>query len=197
MADNNPRGSSSDVVIEIFRHMMVGDEDNQRPGDNGNHEFPPLMRTMRGRWEPGNVVGSSRKTAVHQLTIPGQHIGLNVATKRGFVYDPLVEPQYESVLKRIERAAKVRDLLHGELVGCKRETHELTKQGVIDWWYWMHELVRRKCARVVSGDFGKQPEGDPRVDFRVLFPGIPRTLHDFELWRENKWPEARPQAVQG
>lgn len=182
------------VVIEIFSQVPVGNKGEQRPGDNSNHEFPPLMRTLRGRWEPGNVMGVSRATGVQQLTIPGQQVGLNVQTKRGHIYDPLVEPQYADVLKKIERAARVRDMLHGEVVGCEREVYELTKQGVVDWWYWMRELVRRKRARIVAGDFREQPAGDPRVDFRVMFPGIPRTLGDFEKWRNNEWPQA-PVAV--
>jgi hypothetical protein len=179
---------SGEIVIELD------------DGHNSRLEFPPLMDWFRGRWTPAGLVAqsASRGSAVCQLEMPGQCIALDVARRRGRVFDPLEEPENKPALEQFDSILRTKDALHRGSRACPEQVHEdLSEEQVASWWHWMRELAEiRKTAKLVAGQFSKQPEGDPRIDYYSMDPHVPRTLSEMNRWRAGKWrPGAEEDAA--
>lgn len=166
-------------------------------GHNSRIEFPPRMDWFRGRWTPAGLVAQSisRGSAVCQLELPGQCIALNVAKRQGRIFDPLEEPDNKPALAMFESILKTKDALHRGSQACPEQVHpDLSQEQVASWWHWMRQMVEvRKVAKLVAGSFSKQPEGDPRIDYYSIDPGVPRTKSEMDKWRAGKW---RPGATE-
>ena len=169
-------------------------------GHNSRLEFPPLMDWFRGRWTPAGLVmqSASRGSAVCQLEMPGQCIALDVAKGRGRVFDPLEEPENKPALEQFDSILRTKDALHRGSRACPQQVKEgMPRDEVASWWHWMHQMVEvRKTAKLFAGSFGKQPPGDPRIDYYSMNPFVPRTKSEMDRWRAGKWkPGAEEDAA--
>jgi len=172
-------GKPGEIVIELD------------DGHNSNIEFPPLMDWFRGRWAPAGMVpqSMSKGSAVCQLEMPGQCIALDMGNRRGRVFDPLSEPENKPALELFDSIVRAKDVMHrGSQPVPEQVKEHMQEDDLASWWYWMHQLVAvRKVAKLVAGSFGKQPPGDPKIDYYTVDPHVPRTLSEMERWRAGKW----------
>lgn len=121
---------------------------------NGNLYFPPLMRTIRGRFDFLRVKEKMARMTEWPV-IPGQLLHVNTATGAMHVEDPLHEKDHAEARKRI--------LARGQTLPPARE--DITGVDVPTMLFWMHNAVQSKAAKVISGTFPDKLPGKPKTRF--------------------------------
>jgi len=159
---------------------------------NENIEFPPLMEVFRGRWDRSGIPAGTtgRTSGVLALpTIPGIHICLNVAAKRGRVFDPLSLPEHAGTLAAINRVVKhANSLLEDSSAMPERVIENLSNDQAATWLHWMNELVKRGKAVLVSGNLERKVSGRVRVSFYDSRQNAPIYLDEEEEARAGAHP---------
>jgi hypothetical protein len=134
--------------------MVATDVTIEATPGNMNLLFQPLGESVRGRFDANQLPGETGSLRMRFPTpIPGQRIGLNAKESKGFVIEPLHDPEHAAVR---EECAKV-----GSIAPAVREIANID---VATWAYWIGEIVAQGLAKVVSGKVPKV-EGKARLRF--------------------------------
>lgn len=111
---------------------------------NENLRFRPLQKEIRGRldWTRiGDPEAHRIAVTFGGLPIPGQRIGFDDATGRGYVIDPLHDAEHAALVEKIKARGMRLPPAREEIEGADRVT----------WLYWMRQAVRCGLARIVAG----------------------------------------------
>jgi len=126
---------------------------------NESLRFRPLAREVRGRHEWSRCPSPD----AHRLglrdyagaAIPGQLLGIDLEAGKGYLKDPLHEPEHAALAERIVKK--------GMRLPPARE--EFAAHGPT-WIFWIAQAVRAGLARIVKG---KLPEALDETDVRKDF----------------------------
>jgi hypothetical protein len=135
--------------------------------------FPPLNRSLRGRFEFRRIPEPKAAMLAAQwpeTEIPGQRVEIDSATGKAAVVDPLYEARHEATRRKAEKA--------GWTLGPARE--EIEAVDVSAWLRWIKRAVDSGLARVVQGTL---PEKLPEVK-KSSRGSDPRDAELAELRRE-------------
>lgn len=128
--------------------------------ENRNVYFPPLDRSLRGRFD-AQLAARRDKDAGALLSeipdpIPGQQIAVDVETGEAALVEPLHDPRFAAIAERIKAR------------GCKlfpeREPLKIDKPTVL---HWLKQAVTDGQARVVKGELPAKIDGTPKLHFIV------------------------------
>lgn len=87
--------------------------------------------------------------------IPGQRIGLDVATGEGYLFDPLHEARHSALRQKIEDA--------GFCLPPERES--FPGIDATTWAFWMRRAVEAGLAKITQGSLPENLPGKPRMRF--------------------------------
>lgn len=132
---------------------------------NENLSFRPLQRTLRGRWDWTKCASpdAHRHGVVTYggLPIPGQVLGIDTASSRGYLREPLHEPAHAALAEKIKTKGKRLPPAREDFEGVHVPT----------WLFWIAAAVRAGLARVVSGKLPDAiDESGVRKDFLFAPP---------------------------
>lgn len=128
--------------------------------ENRNPYFPPLSRSLRGRFD-AQLAAKRDKDAGALLSewpdgIPGQQLAVDCETGKAELVEPLHDPRYAAIAERIKSR------------GCRlfpeREPVALDKPTVL---HWIKEAVNAKQAKVIRGELPEKIDGTPILHFIV------------------------------
>jgi len=121
---------------------------------NENLQFLPLGEKVRGRFDTLRLANPGNLRQRFPVPIPGQRIGLSVTDAKGFVIEPLHDPEHAAIREQAEKI--------GKLVPAVRE---LPAIDVPTWVAWLRWAVEAGLARIVSG---KLPTATGTVQTRFI-----------------------------
>ncbi len=125
---------------------------------NENLLFRPLQRKVRGRFDVQVAMkhdsGAAALLNEWPTPIPGQRIGVNVATGEGYISEPLHEPEHAAYREKIERSG----------MGLEPERQTFTVD-VPTWTYWLKDAVIAGLATVTVGTLPDEIQGKPQKLF--------------------------------
>jgi hypothetical protein len=128
---------------------------------NGNLNFFPLGRTLRGRFDLSRAAKHDRDASAlftqWPEPIPGQRLKVNFAENKATLIEPLREPDNADLLAEIEKSALV-------------EPHKQDFENIdaATWSFWLGRAVEGGLVRVVAGQLPtERPAGKPQVSFYV------------------------------
>jgi hypothetical protein len=121
---------------------------------NANVSFPPLGRTMRGRFDVRRMKDAGRLFHEFPEPIPGHRLQIDFATGQCEIDEPLYESQYEAVRERIESK--------GLKLAPMRESVNSTPATLH---HWLRELIDAKKCKVLSGELPAKVDGVPQLRF--------------------------------
>jgi len=173
---------SSTIIIELFAP------------DNASVVFKPLRKPLRGAYRRDALSDVAR--GLPYPDIPGKLLWVNVAAKKCGVSDPLRWREYDGLRDQVLAAANKRGVTIAQSTNVAEDEYRSTvdPNRLATWWYHMKVLCDRGYARLLNGDFVKQPAGQITVDFTatdpfvhkpevgLAFHGTPKTLADWDTF---------------
>jgi len=129
----------------------------------GNLLFKPCERVVRGRYEVGLATATDPAagmvTQKYGGTIPGQVLGLDLDTGRGYVREPLWTEEWRELRARLDHHRFKLEPPEAEF----KDVHVPT------WVYWLARAVEGGIAKLLKGSLPKshQVDGKPRKVFYV------------------------------
>lgn len=167
--------------------------------NNASVLFHPLMKPLRGRWLDSRIpsgMGEGQSHVRDIKDVPGQRIALDVQSKKGRVFDPIGDPEYQQLRVEIRQkwmtGSSMQPVLQTPAEPIPEQEYNLTQEQVATWWYWMKRLCDEKQCRHVAGSWGKQPEGRIKVNFYDWNRQNPQYKDQFD--EQNTQPPARSNA---
>jgi hypothetical protein len=128
--------------------------------ENRNPYFPPLLRSLRGRFD-AQLAAKRDKDAGALLSewpdgIPGQQITVDCETGEAALLEPLQDPRFAAIADRIKA--------RGAKLFPPRETLPLDKATAL---HWIKQAVVDGQAKVIAGTLPEKIDGTPRLHFIV------------------------------
>jgi hypothetical protein len=142
-----------------------------QPPINGSVLFQPLAEKLRGRWTTHKILHTTMHAALQSMPspIPGEMVGVNIATKTVRKFDPLSLPENADLWNAMkehyrnyqEYFGMMNKLMPGyEQAGCDNTVLKT-------WLYWMRRIVDAGVAIVVP-----KSAPLPNADLIKKLPGL-------------------------
>jgi hypothetical protein len=136
------------VAAEVLEIEMDGPR-------NENPIFRPLQKRLRGRFDLMRVAEPQSRMLMEKLPkpIPGQRLGLNMATREGYLLEPLHLPEYAEIKQSVCEPDGTR--------ACSLpEPREVFPEvDLATWLYWMAAEVKNGTAKITIGKLPANVEG--------------------------------------
>jgi hypothetical protein len=118
--------------------------------------FPPLQRSLRGRFDVNRVLEPEARRLSNKIptAIPGMRLSADLATGECAVIEAIHE----------DRPLKAR-LAASRPVEFAPEREVAQNAHLPTWLYWMKRAVESGVARIVRGELPQRIEGEPQKNF--------------------------------
>jgi hypothetical protein len=121
---------------------------------NANVQFPPLQRTLRGRFDVRRMKDPGRLFSEWPEPIPGQRLSVNFDSGECEVIEPLWNAEFGATRERIESK--------GLKISPGRESVQAQPATLH---YWLKELIDTDKVKIVSGELPAKVQGTPQLRF--------------------------------